>query len=182
MKKIKIFILASVIMITLAVTIWAVAFDSSSDPLVSLSYITDIFKPQIEKSISSSEASLKAEIEALNKKIDSLMQTSQPTSASAQTPDEEDGYEVLFVSKGEKILAETQCEIILRVGAVSVVSAYENQGVADLTGGKDLSGGTDVEKNHLLLVPRGGDGRGVVVTSDSAYIMVRGEYSIVKPE
>lgn len=175
MKKVKIFILITVVLISLAVTVWAVSYDSAGDPLVSLSYITDIFKPQIDKSISSAEAGLRAEIDALNRKIEEMS-----AGGGDSEKEKEDGYEVLFLSKGEKILAETQCEFILRVGSADVVSPYENQGIADLTEGTDLAGGTSIVKNHLLLVPRGGDGRGVVVTSDSAYIMVRGEYSIAK--
>ena len=62
--------------------------------------------------------------------------------------------------------------------------SYENgseyvQGVADITAGVDLTDGTNIEKNHMLVVPSGGDGRGILVTSEDAYILVRGEYYIV---
>lgn len=178
MKKTKILIFAMAIMIALAVTIWAVSYDSATDPLVTLSYITDIFKPQIDKSISSTEAALRAEIDALNKKIDSIISSGAAT--SAETSNAADTYEIILLSKGEQIIAKTQCQIILRMGTASVVSAFENQGIADLTDGIDLAAGGEIKLNHQLLVPRGGDGRGIIITSDSAYIMVRGEYSIAK--
>jgi len=34
-------------------------------------------------------------------------------------------------------------------------------------------------KNHMCLIPRG-DGRGVRATSESVFIMIRGDYTIVE--
>ena len=40
--------------------------------------------------------------------------------------------------------------------------------------------GDNVSFNHALIIPRGGDGRGIKITSTyGAYVMVRGEYEIV---
>jgi hypothetical protein len=177
MNKIKIAIIISVSIIVCAVTVWAASYDSAEDPLVTLSYIANVFKPQIDSSISTSTEALKNEIAELRKTVDALK------SASAQTvqPSSLEGYEVLYLYKGETILAREQCEMILRAGEAAVVSPFAEQGIADITEGMDILANTSITKNHCLLVPRGGDGRGVTVTSDTAYIMVRGKYDIVKP-
>ena len=48
-----------------------------------------------------------------------------------------------------------------------------------MTDASEIYNGYSLTKNHLCLIPRG-DGRGVVATSDSVYIMVRGDYTIVE--
>ncbi|HPU17585.1 MAG TPA: hypothetical protein PLZ27_02825, partial [Bacillota bacterium] len=62
----------------------------------------------------------------------------------------------------------------------TVVSPFANQGISDNTLGTDLLNGTAIALNHLLLIPRGGDGRGIKITSTGAFVMVRGEYTIGK--
>lgn len=174
MNKLKIAFIAVAVTAASAVTVWAASYDSTEDPLVTLSYLTNIFQPKIERSITTTEEELRQEIAALK----ALIGTDDSGSTAAA---QADSYEVLYLLKGEQILAESQCELILRSGSAQIVSPFADQGIADLTEGTELYTGTALQKNHLLLVPRGGDGRGTVVTSDAAYIMVRGEYSIVKP-
>ena len=88
------------------------------------------------------------------------------------------GYQVIRLTKGAKLLAESACEIILRSGTAIVISITIN-GVNDLSEGTELFNAENVPQYHSLLVPRGGDGRGIQVTSTESYIMVRGDYSIV---
>ena len=58
-----------------------------------------------------------------------------------------------------------------------MLSAQSQGGISDITAGADLPAGTNVSTNHLLLVPRD-DGRGLTITSDIAYLMIKGAYSI----
>ena len=92
------------------------------------------------------------------------------------------GYEVIEMQKGQVLYAsgDKGIEIILRSGTATVVSPFANQGISDNTIGTDLQKGTAIGLNHLLLIPRGGDGRGIKITSTSAFVMVRGEYTIGK--
>ena len=48
-KKIRTIIAAASVALTLGVTVLAASYDSSEDPLISLSYLTNIFKPEIEQ-------------------------------------------------------------------------------------------------------------------------------------
>lgn len=134
-------ILIGLIIAGLAVT-YAVAATpgSDSDPVISLSYLTDIFKPEI-----------KAEI----------TQSTQ--------------FSLVNVSAGQKLIGGAGTEFILRMGD-GVVLANDLGGIADTTVGYDLSNGTNMPSNHLLIIPRD-DGRGFVATSD-CIVMVKGTYHI----
>lgn len=87
-------------------------------------------------------------------------------------------YSALRLQKGQTI---TGCiEIILRSGKAIALCPGVN-GLSDLTAGTDLPNATDITLNHQLLIPRD-DGRGITVTSNEAYVMVRGTYEIIEPE
>lgn len=174
MKR-KTIITALLLTVVVAVGAYAVCGDGSldltSDPLVSLSYLNEVFWPKIEQAIADAgiggshrdDTSSADEIEPL-----------PPTETSAGNE-----YEVLHLIEGDIVLAETPCEIILRSGSATAHLSGNESGIADLTSGGELYEGDELSANHLLLIPRGGDGRGFVVTSAELYIMVRGGYSIV---
>lgn len=130
---------------------------SSADPVVTKSYVDSMFN------------SLKSQIESGS--------ISAPADAPAvQTPAPADNtFIVVQLAAGESLIGEGGTEIILRSGQASGVSQNQD-GLSDVTTGKDIKAGASVEKNHLLIVPRS-DGRGIKC-STSAYIMVKGAYSI----
>ncbi|TYP57821.1 hypothetical protein [Thermosediminibacter litoriperuensis] len=85
--------------------------------------------------------------------------------------------EVVYLEKGDRLIAGKGTEIILRSGTALIVDS-ENGGIADVTGGKDLRKGEKVPQNHLLIVPRE-DGRGVVAQT-SLVLLVRGSFEVTK--
>ncbi len=137
------------------------AYDSTNDPLISLSYLT--------KYVDEALAPIKASIASLGGNVEGA--------APVAT-----GFEAIFVEYGKEIQCTAATELILRSGTAEVVSPFDNQGLSDLTDGVDLKAGAAVPKNHNLLIPRGDDGRGIVITSSGgAYVMVGGAYIIVEP-
>lgn len=84
-------------------------------------------------------------------------------------------YSIVHIDAGQSVIGEEGTEIIVRAGVVTAIDNGEN-GVSDITSGKDLMSGTEVGLNHLLLIPRD-DGRGVKAWTES-YLMVRGGYSL----
>lgn len=84
-------------------------------------------------------------------------------------------YEIVYLTKGQMLLPTGAAEIVLRSGSAVATAPDTTQGLSDLTSGAEIYKGASVTKNHQLLVPRG-DGRGIIITSGEAYIMVRGEY------
>lgn len=145
---------------------------TENDPLVTVSYI-DLIKAQMKAEIIEELAigDLKADIEQLDPEaINSALKNGS-------------SYEVVRVEGGQTLLASASCEIILRSGvAVAVVTDETNIasgiGLSDVTAGTEIIGGESVPQNHYIVIPRA-DGRGVGVTSEEAYFMVRGEYTLV---
>ena len=166
-------------------------YDSQNDPLVSLSYINETVIANYDKKISeltekisaiakdnetlkTSNESLQNSLIIANAKVESLeKQLGELKSTPAAST-----YEVICLKKGQKLLATETCELILRSGSAIVVSITAN-GINDSTNGTELMNAAPVPLYHSLLIPRGGDGRGIEVTADEAYIMVRGGHEIV---
>ena len=92
-------------------------------------------------------------------------------------------YEVVHLIAGQTLTADSSLELIPRSGDLCAVITSETNraagvGISDLTDGKEVLDGEALESNHYMLVPRA-DGRGVTAVSGEAYLMVRGEYTIV---
>ncbi len=192
MKKKKV-IAAIISLLTLsAVGITAgAAYDSAEDPLISLSYLTDIFKPemidfiddrfdeimeQLEKEKNETESETETESESETDAEPDIPSESEETEDSTPT---QAGYEVVELGEGDALYAVSACEIILRAGKVSCIAPDEGQGIADLTSADEIYDGIGLTKNHLCLIPRG-DGRGIIATTESVFIMIRGDYTIVE--
>lgn len=135
---------------------------SAEDPLISLSYLEQIFYPKVTSYVDQSVADSSA-------------------SASESQEDENNakaGYEVITLTQGQTLIANGSLELILRPGgAATVKSDIPENGIADLTNAKELLNGEEIPINAYCLIPRA-DGRGIVCVSETAYVMVRGEYEI----
>jgi hypothetical protein len=85
-------------------------------------------------------------------------------------------FEPVQVTQGQTIIGKEGSEIILRSGtAISYCSGED--GIIDTSTGAEYFNGTEIEKNHLVIIPRA-DGRGAVVTSTEAWFIVKGGYEI----
>ena len=159
----------------LAVTVLAASYDSSEDPIVSLSYLTQVFRPSIEKDYEEKIAELEAQIDALSSGSvsPSVPVNPEPTEPVTMT------YEVIELKYGDCLFAAGAVDIMLRAGAAVCIAPDAGQGISDYTAGAEIYNGEALTKNHMCLIPRG-DGRGIMATAQSVFIMVRGDYSLVK--
>ena len=166
----KLYITISVILAiacSLSIVVAAITYDSTNDPLISLSYLAKYVEEALQP--------IRASIENLGGNTSSG--TTPPASSVAQV-----GFEAIFVEYGHQVQCTAATEVILRSGSAVIISPFDNQGLSDLTDGVDLGAGSAVPKNHNLLIPRGNDGRGIEITSTGgAYVMVGGAYIIVEP-
>lgn len=100
---------------------------------------------------------------------------------------EEGSWQVVEVAADKSLVCKDGTEIILRSGkgeAISkITTIFENgieetidNGLTDVTDGKDLKMGANIPQDHLLIVPRD-DGRGVYCVSNS-FFLVKGDYEI----
>lgn len=184
MKKTHIVIAAVLVSCLVLLTVAAYAatgYDSSEDPIISLSYLTDIFKPEFRSEI----------LKVVDEKISAALKSSdanpaasvpvsnnEPVNAGSDHPAESSSseFEVVAMKSGDELYASAACEIMLRSGTAIAIAPDASQGLADYTSGEEIYAGQSLVKNHMCLIPRG-DGRGILATSDNVYIMVRGEYS-----
>lgn len=81
----------------------------------------------------------------------------------------------VFVEAGKTLIGGAGTELILRSGGALAVAKGED-GLSDVTEGKDLKATFAVTRNHLLLIPRD-DGRGISAATD-IWVMVKGTYTI----
>ncbi|WP_419875584.1 hypothetical protein [Candidatus Pristimantibacillus sp. PTI5] len=97
---------------------------------------------------------------------------------STETPGANTALEVVTVPAGKTLMAGQGTEVIVRVGKAIAYSS-DASGIADLTGGTDLTKGKAVPTNHLLLFPR--EGRGILPDpnqKNGLTVLVKGSYTL----
>jgi hypothetical protein len=85
---------------------------------------------------------------------------------------------VVQLKTGQTLYAGAGSEFIVRTGKTVAVSKDED-GIPDVTSGKDIRAGAAIENNHHLIFPR--DTRGIKPATNNAaeiFVMVRGSYSL----
>lgn len=90
-----------------------------------------------------------------------------------------DALEVIELMNGETLVGNEGTEITLRGGRATAYGVGKFAGLADITEGRDIETSESLKYNHLLIVPRS-DGRGIRATTNNTWVMVRGEYKIIK--
>ena len=149
------------------VTYAAASAGSSSDPLVTLGYLTNRFTPQMktvmEELVSQKEKDL---TEKFNQQIANV-----PTGGQAG----ESVFAVVTLSEGQVLTGEVGCEVMLRVGSASCVSDGST-GLIDVTDGSTLADGKALAKNHLYMVTI--STRAVKATAGTVKLLVRGPYTL----
>lgn len=150
---------------------------SQTDPLVTLSYLTDVFTPsvltqvdtQTEQSRQDYVDKLDASVSGYSTQMEELLgglSGSEGQSSAA--------FSVVDLAQGQKLTGGVGCEVLLRVGTASCVSPG-SPGLIDSTDGSTLENGKALVKNHLYLFTI--EGRSISVSTD-VKVLVRGTYTI----
>ncbi|SET06197.1 hypothetical protein SAMN05660297_01265 [Natronincola peptidivorans] len=131
---------------------------SSEDPLVTLSYVEQ-------------------RIEQVRFYIDEKLSSSQPGQPSGDST-KGGSLELVYLSTGERLIADAGTEIILRAGNAVAIDSHRG-GLSDVTAATDIRMNQQIPPNHLIIVPRE-DGRGVRALTNDVILLVRGKYTIEK--
>lgn len=151
----------------------AAAGGDKNDPLVTLSYLTQVVTPELlEKVNEQVEANEKALTEKLNDAIDAYSR--QMEQALAQGTGESAAYVPVTVSAGQVLQPAAGSELLLRSGGASV-SAGTSPVLMDATSGSSLAVGGTLQANHLYVVPLDG---ARISASSAAIFLVRGGYTV----
>ncbi|MBE6571180.1 MAG: hypothetical protein E7656_02895 [Ruminococcaceae bacterium] len=185
-KKTTALIVAAVLcVIALVFPCFVLATDyvPENDPLVTLSYMKDVFGPSLKQEIKDeirAEAAAEAE-----KEIEKETETTPEQGEAETAPDTDDtapvnvGYAVVELCAGQKLSSKNgTVELIVRPGSSAVAfSEIPENGLSDISEMREVLNGEEVGINHAIIIPRN-DGRGIVITSDKAYVLVRGDYIV----
>lgn len=183
-KKKKTVLLGVFAGITLAATaIFTAEAVSDDDPLITLSYLEKVVLPSLKGDVKEEitndiKNEIKQELkEELSDEIASETFFVSDSGENANASFSE--YELIELSYGQSVTANSICEFIARPGSyVTVISPFETQGIADITHSVELCDSDEVPMNAYCIIPRGDDGRGFTVQSQKAFIMIRGDYTI----
>lgn len=138
---------------------------TADDPVVTKSYVDQQIQQALKGGSSNSSSQGSADSSS----------NAQAGNTAASSADE---VKIVEVKPGQKLIASAGAEFVVRAGKAVIYSEDQN-GVADLTDGKDITNGGIVTNNHLLSFPRAG--RGIQHQEGQTHpltVMVRGGYSI----
>ena len=164
---------ATVLTLTVAATGGA---GTSSDPLVTLSYLNEKFLPQILSEVDKKTASREQTLSSkLTEQVKSETQEKYGASSGNASGGTAASFTVVTLNQGQILYMGVGCEAMLRTGS-GVCVAASTPGLIDETSGAALAGGLGLQKNHLYMATV--DSRGVQASANSTKLLVRGNYSV----
>ena len=146
---------------------------TQTDPFITVSYLTNIFKPQVMTDVEKTEKELVEKFEARIAALEQQLQSGQGGS-SPTSPDAADKFNVVTLSRGQSLSCSVGTELILRIGTANGVGTAPS--LVNTTSGTTLSSGTALTANNAYLVTI--EGNGITATADTVRVMVRGTYRI----
>ena len=145
---------------------------TQADPFISLSYLNEIFRPQVMTSVQETEREMTQRFNARIAELEAQLQTSpgggHAPPGSAQT------FAVVTLRNGQSLTCSVGTEIMLRIGTATGFGS--SPALVNYTTGSTLSSGTALNTNHMYLVTI--EGNGITATAETVRVLVRGTYRI----
>lgn len=165
----KLVVIALLVVVCMCVVAYAAAGDTS-DPLISLSYIEKIFKPQVMDKVTSLVDTAKSELQGsidstLTQFKDSLGSDPVSNAMSSLTGN---GYESVILDDGGSIRLSPGCEVLAVSGKGSVSGS-----LTDTTAGSAVDGGS-ISENHLYLCTESAS----IMADGQVQLLVKGDYEL----
>ena len=155
-RRMRAIIIGLVLLLAAGVTAYAVttAYGSREDPLITKSYLDEVVRPELEKTV-------QAELE---------MALSEARSGSGE-------FTLLTLSAGQTVTCAVGTELLPRFGTAKAY-AYDSADVAlvDTTNASTVMSGTTLSANHLYMVTILGNG--FTAAADNTKVLIAGEYSV----
>jgi len=146
---------------------------TQTDPLITLSYLTEKFMPQAMNEVKAAEQEMTQKFDSRVSELESQLKDSQE-SAGSPAPGSADSFSVVTLSNGQTLTCSVGAEIMLRVGTATGVGTAP--ALVNYTSGATLSSGTALTTNHMYLVTI--NGNGVRATASTVRVLVRGNYTL----
>lgn len=166
---------AAVCTLVLITVAYAATAGSQDDPLVTLSYLNNIFRPQVEDSVDQAAADQGEQVrQDLDQAIQSWDEQIQDAIGGAGSSSNA-VFQVVTLSQGQTLVGDVGCEVMLRIGSALCLSDSA-PGLIDVSAGTTLNNGEELVTNHLYMVTI--STRSVQAASGTVKVLVRGPYSI----
>ncbi len=166
----------SLVIVGGAVTV-AATQGSQTDPLVTLSYLTDVLTPSILTQVDAKVLESRQEyLDELNASVTCYTAQMEELlgGLSENTEQSSAAFSVVDLAQGQKLIGAVGCELMLRVGSANCVSPA-SPGLIDSTDGATLENGKPLVKNHLYMVTVAERG---VTAAAAVKLLVRGTYTV----
>ena len=151
---------------------------NKTDPLVTLSYLEDTVIPEILAKLNTDTKALNKELKSdLAAQID-IYESDMEQLLKAGTNVGSDTYVLVTLSRGQTMSLDVGCEMMLRVGTVTV-NAATAPALIDVTTGGTINSGASLVKNHLYMATI--SDRTLTPTADTVKLLVRGGYTVTDP-
>jgi hypothetical protein len=165
-------VLAAIALISGATILAMAAPGTQEDPFITLSYLTNQFKPQIMNEVKSAEQRLLSTFDDKITQLEARIQANQGGTAAAPTSAET--FVVVTLNRGQSLTCSVGTEIMLRIGSANGFGA--DPALVNSTSGSTLSAGAALTENNMYLITI--EGNGVRATADMVRLLVRGSYKI----
>lgn len=169
----------------------ATEYGSKDDPVVTLSYINDVFSKttqnQINNSVSAQVTSYNSTVDSkivtlkneINNNISSLVSNNGFVDQVARKVEENGGsqaasWEVVKITNGKTLKMAIGTQVVLRIGTAKCYTSG-SIGLINLTAGETLGKDAKLVNNNLYIATI--EDRGVTATSN-AIVLVLGDYTI----
>jgi len=169
---ISLLVVAAIILVSGASILATASPGTSQDPVVTLSYLTNVFRPAVMNDVRNAEQEMVRQFEKRIAELESRIQASG-TGQTAAGP--ADRFHVVTLSRNQTLSASVGTEIMLRIGTASAFGSSE-PALINYTTGATLAAGSGLTANHMYLVTI--EGNGVRATADTVRVLVRGVYTI----
>lgn len=130
--------------------VFAAAAGSENDPLVTLSYLQNIFTPKVQnmvdEAVVADREQIKTDVDAAIEEWDTKINEAVEAAKQESKPEEPASFESLNMAEGTTITLKAGCEFIVRSGAPIC-----NTALIDQTSGTVLAAGQKTTANHLYL-------------------------------
>ena len=140
-----------------------------TDPLVTLSYLNQTALPQIIKQVEDQTADTQRDLERKLAEEVARIQAQTGTNAGGSA-----SFAVVSMSQGQVMSLEVGCEILPRIGTVTV-KANTSPALIDTSTGAAVGSGTALTANHLYMATIADR---TLTASGDVKLLVRGGYSI----
>ena len=140
-----------------------------TDPLVTLSYLNQTAIPQIVQQVEEKTAAKQKELEqAFAKELEQYGGQAGGGSGGQAS------FTLVSLTGGQVMSLDVGCEVLLRIGAVTV-QADSSPALIDLSSGAAVDSGASLTKNHLYMATIAG--RSLTASGD-VKLLARGSWSV----